>query len=254
MLAALQVILRPGVTLDPGLLLVLHVPHWSSWAVFTIVVARLDRRLVPLGFRARLAAHLAICAGVILTHAMFVAGWDVLIFLDRLQLHWLTILGRHLRSSALLEVLGYALVLSVVLRRRTPVLDEPGPREIPVVAPGPSLDALTVRSGNAVERVPLAEISSFEAAGNYVRIFSNGRRLVLRQSLSALERELDDRFIRIHRSRIVNLAHVTRVVSLGRRRKQVILRDGRELPASVSGWQRVRALLPRPPGQDMPPG
>ena len=103
--------------------------------------------------------------------------------------------------------------------------------------------ALSIPLGRSVERVPFDDITHVEAASNYVRVFTSARRLALRKPLGALQRELDEGFVRIHRSCIVNLAHVARVVSRGRRQRWVVLRNGRELKASAAGWRRIQTVI-----------
>ena len=234
-LAALQAAWRTDVHVDLGLLLILHVPHWTAWAGITVLVAALDRRFLAGGRARRLTAHAALCIAVILAHAVFVAGWDVAVLGNRIAVPWSTIFARPLKGSGVLEVLGYAVVLSLVLGRR-PGLPAP-PRRTDGVR------VLSIPLGRSVERVPFDDITHVEAASNYVRVFTSARRLALRKPLGALQRELDEGFVRIHRSCIVNLAHVARVVSRGRRQRWVVLRNGRELKASAAGWRRIQTVI-----------
>ncbi len=88
-----------------------------------------------------------------------------------------------------------------------------------------------VRRGDRLVVVDVDDVESFEAAGNYVRLSTEGGVLLFRYPLSGLEAELDaERFARIHRGAIVN---VDRVRYLTRNRDQqltVVLDSGRELP------------------------
>ncbi|NIP56612.1 MAG: response regulator [Gemmatimonadetes bacterium] len=67
------------------------------------------------------------------------------------------------------------------------------------------------RGGRRIVRV--AEVERFEAAGNYVEVhLTDGASPLVRTTLSRLEEKLDpERFMRIHRSRIVNLDRVVSV-------------------------------------------
>jgi two-component system LytT family response regulator len=68
------------------------------------------------------------------------------------------------------------------------------------------LDRIAVESRGKVESVPVAEIDYIVASGPYARLQVGTRRYVIRETMQALEEELDPRrFLRIHRSAIVRL-------------------------------------------------
>ncbi len=65
---------------------------------------------------------------------------------------------------------------------------------------------LAVKSGNKTRLIDVDEIEWIESAGNYVRIHHGGKESLLRESLKRLEEMLDQqKFVRIHRSTIVNV-------------------------------------------------
>ena len=73
-------------------------------------------------------------------------------------------------------------------------------------------ERLIVRDGERFDLVPVDSIEWVEAANNYVQLHCGAKTFLLGESLSSLERRLDpDRFLRIHRGKVVNL---TRVISL----------------------------------------
>jgi two-component system, LytTR family, response regulator len=68
---------------------------------------------------------------------------------------------------------------------------------------------LVVRAQERYLLVPTSEIHCLEATGNYVRLHCEGASHLLRSTLSAVEAKLDpERFLRIHRSWIVNIEQV----------------------------------------------
>ena len=72
-----------------------------------------------------------------------------------------------------------------------------------------SLERLLVREGGRMFFVPVTEIVRLSAEGNYVRIHTVSRSHELRETLARLEQRLDGRrFVRVHRSEIVNLDFV----------------------------------------------
>ena len=76
--------------------------------------------------------------------------------------------------------------------------------------PGQTL-TFDIRDGAKLTRVRLSEILAITSAGNYVEFaLQDGRRLLMRSPLSALESDLEGRgFVRTHRSWLVNEAAVT---------------------------------------------
>lgn len=77
------------------------------------------------------------------------------------------------------------------------------------------------------------EIAWIEADDYYAAVHALGRRHLVRESLSSLEARLDTtRFVRVHRSAIVNLAHVREVRSAAPGESAIVLRDGSSLPIS----------------------
>lgn len=79
-----------------------------------------------------------------------------------------------------------------------------------VDTPGQTL-TFDIRDGARLTRVSLADILAVTSAGNYVEfVLADGRRLLMRSALSALEEELSPRgFLRTHRSWLVNAARMT---------------------------------------------
>jgi len=103
------------------------------------------------------------------------------------------------------DVLGYALfVLGFAL------IDHLLRQQALIEAPGQTL-TFDIRDGAKLTRVRLDELLAVASAGNYVEfVLRDGRKLLMRSPLSALEGELAPRgFLRTHRSWIVNAKQVT---------------------------------------------
>ena len=114
------------------------------------------------------------------------------------------------------------------LHRRTLALIEElkGPRRPPV-------DRLMIREAGRLFFLRTDEIDWIESEGNYVRLHAGGASHQLRETLSRLESQLDPgRFLRIHRSTIVNLDRVKEIQPLFHGEHRVLLADGTELTLS----------------------
>lgn len=99
---------------------------------------------------------------------------------------------------------------------------------------------IAVRRGGAYTLVELASLDWLEAAGNYVRLHEGERSLLHRSTLSELEERLPaDRFRRVHRSAIVNLDSVERIVPTDSGDHEIHLQTGHVVRLSRSYRDRV---------------
>ena len=89
------------------------------------------------------------------------------------------------------------------------------------------LDRLVVKSGGSTRFVRVADIDWIEAAGVYANLHIGGKELLYRAALNELAERLDPvRFIRVHRSAIVNIESILRLEPISHGEFEVILKDG----------------------------
>lgn len=109
---------------------------------------------------------------------------------------------------------------------------------------GSWLSRVVIRDGSEVHVVPVDRIDYVEAQDDYIAICTAGTSLLKEQPLGELERQLDPRrFVRIHRSYLLNLDRLVRLETAGKDSRVAVLRDGRTLPVSRSGYARLQELL-----------
>ena len=107
-------------------------------------------------------------------------------------------------------------------------------------------DRIPVRDGARVFIVPVSKLEYVEAQDDYVALASEGKKHLKQQTIASLEAALDpSRFLRIHRSYIVNLERVTRIEPYGKDSHVAVLTSGTQLPVSRAGYARLRAYLDR---------
>ena len=83
-----------------------------------------------------------------------------------------------------------------------------------------------------------------DAQGNYVRLHAGGKSHMLRRSFSDFEASLDPRkFVRIHRSTIVNLEQVARLTPQGHGEYTVTLRNGARLTTSRTYAANLQSIM-----------
>jgi len=97
------------------------------------------------------------------------------------------------------------------------------------------MDRLPVRSSGRILFLKFGEIDWIEAAGNYVHLHSGRQTHLLRTTLAAMEKMLDpEKFLRIHRSTIVNVDRVRELAPDFRGDFVLTLGDGSRLTLSRS--------------------
>ncbi len=106
------------------------------------------------------------------------------------------------------------------------------------------LQRIAFRDGATIDVVPVQRIDYIEAQDDYVHVWSRGARHVKQQPLGDLEALLDaTRFIRVHRSYIVNLESLARVEPYAKDSRVAVLKDGTRIPVSRAGYERLKGLL-----------
>ena len=103
---------------------------------------------------------------------------------------------------------------------------------------------IVVKSSGRIHFVKVDEIDWVEAEGNYVRLHIGASSHLLRETMKGMEAALDpDRFIRIHRSTIVNTERIKELQPLFHGEYAVLLYDGTRLVASRGPENRLRKML-----------
>jgi two-component system LytT family response regulator len=142
-------------------------------------------------------------------------------------------------------------LLSDFAERVAALLQETGPMssvlpERAAAASEAPLEWLVVKDAERSVLLPVSRVDWIEAANYYSVAHAGTRTHVLRDSLARLERSLGDRFVRIHRSTIVNLDRVVEFQRLFHGDFAVILADGTDLKLSRTYRSLVEARLGRP--------
>jgi len=148
------------------------------------------------------------------------------------------------------DIVNYAMLSAAVVAIRYILERKPSsvpalpPALSPTVATLPERFAVRKRGGNEVV-IEVADIDWIEAAGNYAVLHVGGDTFEIRSSLSKLEAELDPkRFVRVHKSHMVNIARVTEVTPWISGDWRIRLQDGAEVNLSRRYRQRFEALAP----------
>ena len=111
-------------------------------------------------------------------------------------------------------------------------------------APGRWLERVLVRDGAKVHVIPIDTLDYLEAQDDYVAIHVEGKTWLKPQPLSELAVQLDpERFVRIHRSYVLQVTRLARLELYAKDSRMAILADGRQLPVSRAGYARLKELM-----------
>jgi two-component system LytT family response regulator len=101
-----------------------------------------------------------------------------------------------------------------------------------------------VRDGSKVHVIPVQKIDYVKAQDDYVSFASEGKEYLKDQTLADAEASLDPaKFVRIHRSFLLNIDRLVRVELDARDNRAAVLADGRRLPVSRGGYTRLSERL-----------
>lgn len=111
------------------------------------------------------------------------------------------------------------------------------PRSAPVVR-------ILIREGSKVNVIPVEKIDYIEAQDDYFAVKTAGKTFLKQGTLSRLEEELDPkRFLRIHRSFILNIDRLSKIEPYAKDSRVAILNDGTRLQVSRAGYAKLKTLL-----------
>lgn len=103
---------------------------------------------------------------------------------------------------------------------------------------------IAVRKNDRVLLVALSEIDWIEAADNYVCLHCGPETHTLRETMTEMESRLDPaRFVRVHRSAIVNIDCIKELQPWFRGSYRVVLQDGTELTLTKNYRDNMDSLL-----------
>ena len=122
----------------------------------------------------------------------------------------------------------------------------PAPSALAAAArpPGQFVERILVKDGANVHVIPVERLDWIEAQDDYVAIRADGKTHLKPQTLAEIAAGLDPaRFVRIHRSYVLNVERIARLELYAKDSRVAFLKDGKDLPVSRAGYARLRELL-----------
>ena len=106
------------------------------------------------------------------------------------------------------------------------------------------LERILVRDGTQVHVIPVGQIEHIDAQDDYVMIHAAGKKYIKLERLAELAETLDPkRFVRIHRSHILNIEKLARLETYAKDSRIAVLAGGTKLPVSRAGYVKLKEFL-----------
>ena len=106
------------------------------------------------------------------------------------------------------------------------------------------LDKILIKDGSKIHVIPLEEVEIIEAQDDYVYVRTNASKYLKQKTMKYFEEHLDQTdFVRIHRSFIVASKTIKQIDLLEKESYQVTLHNGKKLPVSKTGYQKLKELF-----------
>lgn len=229
--------------------------EWSSslvmLALMPAVVAMMRRFPLGLGtWRANLKWHLLASVGYSILHVVGMVAIRKVVYLMQGASYDFGDWPRELAYEYLKDVRSYFSILLIIGFYQLLMLRLQGEATL-LAAPdsGPPVEPIDLPERFLVKKLgkefllPAAEVEWLQAWGNYVNLRVRGRDYPLRSTMSEIETRLNpQRFVRVHRSYIVNLDCVELIEPLDSGDARAKMRDGGSLPVSRRYRENLRRV------------
>ncbi|MDR1717876.1 MAG: LytR/AlgR family response regulator transcription factor [Dysgonomonas sp.] len=130
--------------------------------------------------------------------------------------------------------------------------DEKGGKELPGSIPESAietenneiLERIAVKNGQKIDVVLVSEIIHLQAEGDYVMIHSTKGKFLKEQTMKSFESGLpQDKFVRVHRSSIVNIEFISQIELYDKQSQLLKLKNGGQVRISLSGYKALKKTL-----------
>jgi two-component system, LytTR family, response regulator len=106
------------------------------------------------------------------------------------------------------------------------------------------LNRIVVKSGRKIQVIPVESIHYIESQDDFVMIYCNEGHFMKQKTMKFFEEHLDEnQFVRIHRSYLLNLSHISEIQQYEKESWIVLTKQGAKLKVSKAGYSNLREKL-----------
>ena len=118
------------------------------------------------------------------------------------------------------------------------------PQSVNGHANGGDLERIAVKVGQKIHVILVTDIMYIQSDGDYVQIVTDQHNYIKEETMKYFETNLPaDRFVRVHRSYIVNVEKILRIELYEKQSQMLTLKNGDKIRASASGYKALRTVL-----------
>jgi two-component system LytT family response regulator len=123
-------------------------------------------------------------------------------------------------------------------------MPEPAELRAAAAVPGQFAHRIVVKDGARIHIIPVEKLEYAEAQDDYVELHSEKKSWLKQLSMASLESSLDPaRFVRVHRSYLLNVEKIVKIEPYTKDTKLAVLADGTQIPISRAGYTRLKELM-----------
>jgi len=106
------------------------------------------------------------------------------------------------------------------------------------------LNRIVVKSGRKIQVIPVESIQYIESQDDFVMIYCNEGHFMKQKTMKFFEEHLDaNQFVRIHRSYLLNLSHISEIQQYEKESWIVLTKQGAKLKVSKAGYSNLKEKL-----------
>jgi two-component system LytT family response regulator len=137
----------------------------------------------------------------------------------------------------------FAKAMQKFLDKNSPAAQTREVLEAMAVTPDQS-SRMVVKTGSRIKIIQHHEVLYLEADDDYVKIVTQEGAFLKNKTMSFYEQVLDPKqFVRVHRSYILHIGQVTRIDPYQKESYLAVLRDGKQIPVSKTGYLKLKEIL-----------
>lgn len=107
-----------------------------------------------------------------------------------------------------------------------------------------TIDHIAVKNGQKIDLVYISDIIYIQAEGDYVMIYGTNGKYLKEQTMKSLENSLPkNKFVRVHRSSIVNVDYIQRIELFDKQSQILFLKSGLQVKTSIAGYRLLKNTL-----------
>lgn len=108
----------------------------------------------------------------------------------------------------------------------------------------PAIEHIAVKNGTKITVIPISEIIYLQSDGDYVMIHSTQGKFLKEQTMKSFETSLpSNKFVRVHRSNIVNIDFILQIELYEKQNQILILKNGAKVRISLNGYKALKEVL-----------